>query len=234
MDATRSETLNYTYDELDRLLTVGGAYSQNYAYNAIGNMTTKNTSTYTYGDAAHKHAVTGLSTGESYTYDADGNMITRVEGGVTYTQTFDAENRLVSITASGQTTSFVYDGDGNLVRKTNPDNTYVLYVKGIYESYRNANGTTSSTKTFYPAGGAMRVDGTRYYILKDLLGSASVTTNQSATTVGEDRFYPFGGNALHDGEYADRQAVHRAASDHRIRNLSVWRTLLFAEAGEVP
>ncbi len=38
----------------------------------------------------------------------------------------------------------------------------------------------------------MRVDGTRYYILKDNLGSASVTTNQSATTVGEDRFYPFG------------------------------------------
>ncbi len=154
VDATRSETINYTYDELNRLLTAGGPYSQSYAYNAIGNITTKNTAT--------------------------------------YTQTFDAENRLASITASGQTTRFVYDGDGNLVRKTNPDNTYVLYVGGIYESYRNADGTTSTTKTFYPAGGAMRVDGTRYYILKDLLGSASVTTNQSATTVGEDRFYPFG------------------------------------------
>ncbi len=50
----------------------------------------------------------------------------------------------------------------------------------------------TSTKTYYPAGGAMRVDGTRYYVLKDHLGSASVVTNQSATTVGEDRFYPFG------------------------------------------
>ncbi len=36
------------------------------------------------------------------------------------------------------------------------------------------------------------MDGTRYYVLKDHLGSASVVTNQSATTVGEDRFYPFG------------------------------------------
>ena len=97
-----------------------------------------------------------LSSGESYTYDADGNMLTRVEGGITYTQTYDEENRLASITASGNTTRFVYDGDGNLVRKTNPDNSYVLYVKGIYESYRNANGTTSKTRTFYPAGGAMR------------------------------------------------------------------------------
>ncbi len=50
----------------------------------------------------------------------------------------------------------------------------------------------TGTKTYYPAGGAMRVDGTRYYVLKDHLGSASVVTNQSATTVGEDRFYPFG------------------------------------------
>ena len=38
----------------------------------------------------------------------------------------------------------------------------------------------------------MRVDGTRYYVLKDHLGSASVVTNQSATVVGQDRFMPFG------------------------------------------
>ena len=50
--------------------------------------------------------MTSLSTGESYTYDANGNMITRVEGGLTYTQTFDAENRLISVVVSGQTTTF--------------------------------------------------------------------------------------------------------------------------------
>jgi hypothetical protein len=44
--------------------------------------------TYTYGDSAHKHAVTALNTGEGYTYDANGNMTQRVEGGLTYTQTF--------------------------------------------------------------------------------------------------------------------------------------------------
>lgn len=48
-------------------------------------------------------------------------------------------------------------------------------------------------------GGAMREDGTRYYILKDHLGSASVVTNQSGTTVGEDRFYPFGETRFTNG-----------------------------------
>ena len=49
-------------------------YTQTYGYNTIGNMTSKNSITYTY-DALHKHAVASLSAGESYTYDANGNII---------------------------------------------------------------------------------------------------------------------------------------------------------------
>ncbi len=152
----------------------------------------RSASEYTYGDASHKHAVTNLATGESYTYDADGNMITRVEGGVTYTQTFDAENRLISITAGGLTTSFVYDGDGNLVKKIKTDGSKTLYVGGVYEVNKNSGGTVTGTVTYYPAAGAMRVNSTLYFVLKDHLGSASVVTDATGTTVGEDRFYPFG------------------------------------------
>lgn len=51
----------------------------------------------------------------------------------------------------------------------------------------------------------MRVDGTLYYVLKDHLGSASVVTNASGTTVGEDRFYPFGETRFTTGTmYTDK------------------------------
>ena len=86
-DATRNETINYNYDDLDRLLSVTGAYSQNFGYNAIGNLTNKAGVTLNYPasgqNSVRPHAVTSLSTGETYSYDANGNMTQRVEGGLT-------------------------------------------------------------------------------------------------------------------------------------------------------
>lgn len=97
--------------------------------------------------------MSALNTGESYSYGSTGNMTSRTEGGLTYTQTFDAENRLISVVVSGQTTSFVYDGDGNLVKKIRPDGSKTLYVGGIYEVDKTSGGTVTGTKTYYPAAG---------------------------------------------------------------------------------
>jgi len=81
--------------------------------------------------------VTGLSNGNAYTYDANGTMTTRVEGGRTYTQVFDAENRLVSVSVDGGTTQFVYNGDGAMVKKIHPDGNYVVNISG--KSTQNIN-----------------------------------------------------------------------------------------------
>jgi YD repeat-containing protein len=115
-------------------------------------------------------------------------MITRVENGQTHTQTFDIENRLASVTVSGQTTQFIYDGDGNLVKKVKPDGSKTLYAGGIYEVDKTSGGSVTRTVTYYPVSGAMRINSTLYYTLKDHLGSASVVTDASGTVVGEDRF----------------------------------------------
>ncbi|MBI3244284.1 MAG: hypothetical protein HYZ49_18550 [Chloroflexi bacterium] len=161
--------------------------------------------------AVRPHAVTGLSTGESYSYDANGNMTTRVEGGSTYTQTFDVENRLASVVVGTQTTTFVYDADGALVKKVKPDGTSTLYL-GSYEVELSAGGTVTKKTTYYPAGGAMRVDivggtNTVYYMLSDHLGSASVLLKSDGTIEanGEQRYYPFGESRI---TTADLKTAH--------------------------
>ena len=165
------------------------------------------TGTYAY-DATHKHAVSSVSNQlsvDSYQYDANGNMTQRVENGQTYTQTFDAENRLISVTVNSQTTQFIYDGDGNLVKKINPNNSRTIYVGGLYEVDKTSGGSVTKTTVYYPAGGAMRVNGTLYYMLKDHLGSASVVTDSSGNIVGEQRYYPFGETRLATGTlYTDK------------------------------
>lgn len=132
-------------------------------------------------------------------------MTQRVENGLTYTQTYDAENRLISVTVNSQTTQFVYDGDGNLVKKVNPDNSRTIYVGGLYEADKNAGGAVTKTTVYYPLAGAMRVNGTLYYVLKDHLGSASVVTDNSGNVVGDQRYYPFGETRLASGSmYTDK------------------------------
>lgn len=73
-----------------------------------------------------------------------------------YTQNFDVENRLASVVVSGQTT-FVYDADGALVKKVKPDGTSTLYLGG-YDVELGAGGAVTQKTSYYPAGGAMRVD----------------------------------------------------------------------------
>jgi YD repeat-containing protein len=69
------------------------------------------------------------------------------------------KNRLISITANSQTTQFIYNGDGNMVKKINPDGSSTTYIGAVYEEDKDTEGTVTGITTYYPAAGAMRVDG---------------------------------------------------------------------------
>ena len=210
VDQTRSETSVYTYDDLDRLLSVnltGGStpYSHSFAFNTIGNLTSKAGVTLGYtaqsgtcpdGALAKPHAATSAGS-DAYCYDKNGNMVKRTESGTTYTQNFDTENQLTSVVVNSQTTTFAYDGDGILTKKLKPDGTSTLYL-GVYEIDINSSGAITKKTSYYP-GRVMRVDvvggsNTLYYMLKDHLGSASVLLDSTGNLVanGEQRYYPFG------------------------------------------
>ncbi|MBU1749716.1 MAG: hypothetical protein KKA73_18690, partial [Chloroflexi bacterium] len=135
-----AETLAFSYDALNRLTSVTGSYNRSYQYNAIGNLTNKAGMTLTYpasGPAsARPHAVTSTSAGGSFGYDANGNMTSRREatGQPTYSQVFDAENRVSQVSGNGQTTTFTYDGDGARVKKVDASGT-TIYVGNYYEVF---------------------------------------------------------------------------------------------------
>ncbi|MBI2832764.1 MAG: hypothetical protein HYX79_10960, partial [Chloroflexi bacterium] len=121
-DVLATETETFGYDFLDRLTSVSNAYSKAYSYNQIGNITSMNGNSYTYG--TKPHAVTAVGS-TIYAYDNNGNMTTRGS----QTITWDVENRPISVTGGA---SFVYDGDGNRVKKTEGGQT-ILYINKYYE-----------------------------------------------------------------------------------------------------
>jgi YD repeat-containing protein len=175
-----SETENFTYDSLDRVTAVSGAYSNSYGYDTIGNITTMNGNSYTY--STKPHAVTAVGS-TSYAYDANGNMTTRG----TQTITWDVENRPLTVTGGA---SFVYDGDGNRVEKIENSET-TLYINQYYEK----NITTGVVTTSYYLGGqlvAQNAGGTLKYIHQDSLGSTSVMSTSTGTLDSSIAYFPFG------------------------------------------
>jgi YD repeat-containing protein len=65
-------------------------------------------------------------------YDECGNMTSRLVEGKAYLQTYDAENRLISVTQGATTTTMTYDGDGQRVKMSDGTNTTV-YIGNWYE-----------------------------------------------------------------------------------------------------
>ncbi len=166
-------------DEVEALYN---QYYETYAYNALGNITSKTgQGSYTYG--SQPHAVTSTAMGGSFVYDLNGNMTSR--NGTTLT--WDVENR---VTAYGGTATFSYDGDGGRVLKTEGGDT-VHYVNRYYEK----NVTTGDVTIYYWHGGkllAVKKGSTLEYVHTDHLGSVSRTTDTSGALVRSEDDFPYG------------------------------------------
>ncbi len=167
-NTTLSETHNYSYDYLDRLVSgvksTGAGYTGYYTYTVLGNLQNKTengvTVTYTYPAAgqARPHAVTALSNGNSYTYDASGNLTVRVESSITYSQTWNKDGLLTVVTNTTANpdvvTKYYYDGDSARVKKEELSNTTLLtttlYVNAFLEVVIPVTATPTNTPTATP------------------------------------------------------------------------------------
>lgn len=201
----------FVYDHLNRLTGATGPYGAGgaqatltYAYNRIGNMTCNSqispcsdiSPNYTYpvsgANSVRPHAVTGAGS-YTYTYDPNGNMLT----GAGRTFAYDAENRLASITVGSGSTQMVYDYSGERVKKTEPGGATTTYIGDLVDC-------TASGCTKYYFAGNTRIAlkdpyGQVYYYQQDHLGSSTVVTNSSGTSVQMLAYYPYGWTRVNTG-----------------------------------
>jgi RHS repeat-associated protein len=187
VDGTIGETVNYSYDALNRLSlaqATSNAWGQSFSYDGFGNMTSK---TPTVGSApswgASIDAATNRISGVSY--DGNGNQTSNGE-------MYDVENRIIAL-GLGNGDSYSYDHAGKRVLKQYYPSTYELYFYGI-------GGQKLLTQTCQPGDGG-DVCGTAYnvyfggklmksknvVVATDRLGSVRANGN------GEQfRYYPYG------------------------------------------
>jgi RHS repeat-associated protein len=179
---------SYAYDHRDRLTswTLNGT-TQTYAYNEIGNLTSKAGTAYTYpaAGAARPHTPTSVG-GASYAYDANGNLT----GGSGRTYTWTVDNLPASVSQTSGSESYSYDADGERVKVVR-GSTSTVYLEGLWEEV-----VGGAAKAYYSFNGQVAVMYTSSpsaftYLHNDHLGSASVATD-SAQVKTQQEFDPWG------------------------------------------
>ncbi len=195
-----SKTVNYTYDDLNRMLTATATavasgqttYTHTFVYNAIGDITSGPVGTYVYNGStgtnyANPHAATSIN-GVTNTYDKDGNVLT--DG--TLTNTWNYKDQLVTSTNGTFTRTYLYDQDGNRVSSANGTTTTVYPNK-----YYTYDGTTK-TKDIYMGSTLVATITTAsatvtpYYVHTDtVLGSNVISDSTGAKNQLLD-YFPYG------------------------------------------
>ena len=181
-------TQTFGYDALNRLKTAGetNGYSRTFNYDRYGNRWVYPNSGMTGGDSHEpvadvfdaKNQMTSLGPNP---YDATGNQTMYSP----YTLTYDAENRLASMTStSSGFGTYLYNGEGRRVKKIwtpgggAAQETYYVYDSAGNLAAEYGTGSTSTTATVYP--------------FTDMLGSVRAVTDATGAVIECYDYLPFG------------------------------------------
>jgi RHS repeat-associated protein len=116
-------------------------------------------------------------------------------GGVSFTLTYDADNRLVGISSTGMTASYTYDGDGNRIKNV-VNGIITVYIGNYYEV--TDPGASQTVKKYYYAGGArvaMSDNGVVRYFVTDHLGSTTKLINTDGSEYSEVDYFSWGSDS---------------------------------------
>jgi len=135
-------------------------------------------------------------TGANYTYDPNGNLNQRVEGAVTWTYEWNAENQLTRILNNGnEVARFKYDALGRRVEKVPPTTT----TTWTYDSQHLLREVSGATTLKYVHGSGIDEPlaqedgvGALTFFHADGLGSIVKTTDTVGTITATRRYDAFG------------------------------------------
>ncbi|WP_176013903.1 RHS repeat domain-containing protein [Victivallis sp. Marseille-Q1083] len=138
---TAADVLSYTYNSYSELIGASSnnnaSYSYSYTYDPIGNRKTASLAgtnwTYTANNLNQYSALNQAGTIQNPTYDADGNMLTR-DG---WTQTWNAENRMIKAEKGTAKLEFAYDYMGRRIeKKVYNGSTLTSHIRFVYDGYK--------------------------------------------------------------------------------------------------
>lgn len=169
-------TVNYGYDENDRLETVtaeNGAYTYTYYDNGtVQSVTYPNgvVTSYTYDNANRvKTIVTKKGStvihNLSYTHDANGNILTETRNGKTTTYTYDSLNRLKTADyGDGNPVTYTYDATNNRTGEAYANGDVKTYVYDECNRLMEIqlNGATTDTYEYNAKGAVTKHNDTVY------------------------------------------------------------------------
>jgi RHS repeat-associated protein len=202
-----SESLTYAYDHVNELTGVTGTRTESYQYDANGNRTSANGSTYGTPGPDNELTFDGTYT---YNYDAEGNLTSKVGASLTVTYTWDYRNRLTEAqTSAGADDQFTYDVNNLRIGKHsgNSSQTWIAYDGA--NPYADFNGASLSNRYLY--GNAVdqlfaRVDtggNTTAWYLGDKLGSIRQLVSNNGTVLDNITYGDSYGNNPSDSQPAN-------------------------------
>ena len=205
-NAISGETVTYTYDSLNRLLTAAGSgWGESYVNDPFGNLSQKNI---TAGSAPSlSQAVNANNQIVGQSYDHNGNTLYATNAGNTYNLRYDVENRLSSVYFSPQgkyLEFYAYDAQNRRIWSwagaTDINGNTTNYAVSVYTpggqklatytltpvAYQNGVGnTTSTTYMAVTLSSSDQYFGGRRLAVMDRLGSAGVFPNSAS-------YFPWG------------------------------------------
>ena len=209
VDGVNSETIDYTYDELNRVLTASVPTGESFAYDTIGNMTSKAGTALDYGTTSPTHAVKSHGT-TTYSYDANGSLTAKG----TQTIKYDPEQRPILVQDGSNYSRAAYDGDG-VRRKRDDSNGIVHYLGGYERKLAGIYNSETVTKYYSASLGALsrpvafRRGGTLHWVGADHLGRHDQGVGQRLHRSGRDALQALRRGPGHWVESEYRPQVHR-------------------------